>query len=95
MLCAGAIDWIGCICRVVVTRFSAAPIISTVLQKLRWPSAANFRILLAALLPKITCDFERIDIALLPPLSFLAGGVYIVMVGGAQRNGELVAHLQA
>ena len=50
---------------------------------------------LAALSPQSTRDFERIDIALLPPLPFLAGGVDVVMVDGAKRNGELVADLQA
>jgi hypothetical protein len=48
---------------------------------------------LAALAPQSARDFERIDIALLPPLPFLPGGVDIVMVGSAQRNGELVADL--
>jgi hypothetical protein len=40
---------------------------------------------LAALLPKAASNLKWIEIALPPPLSFLAGGVYIVMVGGAQR----------
>ena len=39
-------------------------------------------------------NLERIDIALLPPLTFLAGGVDVVVVNGAKRDGELVADLQ-
>ena len=31
----------------------------------------------------------------LPPFLFLAGGVDVVMVDGAKRHGELVAHLEA
>ena len=50
---------------------------------------------LAALLPQSTSDFERIDLALLPPLLFLARGVDLVMMGGAKRHGELIANFQA
>src|SRR6476646_6217518 len=49
---------------------------------------------IAALLPQTTSDHERIDITLLPPLMFLAGGMDVVVVDGAKRNGELIAHLQ-
>jgi len=38
---------------------------------------------LATLVPQSTSDFERIDIALLPPLPFLPSRVDMVMVGGA------------
>ena len=47
----------------------------------------------AALLPKATGNCERIDIALLPPLPLLAGGVDVVVVDSAERNGELIADL--
>ena len=40
-------------------------------------------------------NFEWIDIALLPPLPLFACGVDIVVVDGAERNGELITHLQA
>jgi hypothetical protein len=50
---------------------------------------------LMTLQPKSTGNFERVDIALLPPLPFLTGGVNLMMVDGAERNRELVADLQA
>ena len=45
------------------------------------------------MLPKTTGNFEGIDIALFPPLSFLASGVDLMVVDGAKRNGELIADL--
>ena len=48
-----------------------------------------------ALLPEATGDHEGIDTTLLPPLSFFACGVDVVVVDGAKWNRELVAHLQA
>ena len=50
---------------------------------------------LPILQPKVISNFEWIDIALLPPLPFFACGVDVVVVDGAERNGELIAHLQA
>lgn len=50
---------------------------------------------LTALSPKVLRKDEGINIALLPPLSFLAGGVDVVVVNGAKRDGELIANLQA
>ena len=50
---------------------------------------------LAALSPKTIGNYERIDIALLPPLPFLACGVDVVVVDGTKRHGELIADLQA
>ena len=47
------------------------------------------------LLPQIGGHFERVDVALLPPPMLLAGGVDLVMVDGAKRHGELIAHFQA
>jgi hypothetical protein len=38
---------------------------------------------------------ERIDLALLPPLSLLACGVDLMVVDGAKRNRELIADLEA
>ena len=50
---------------------------------------------LAAFLPKIAGDGEGIQVSLLPPLAFLAGGVNLVVVGGAKRHREFVADLEA
>ena len=47
-----------------------------------------------ALLPKRIGNLERIDIALQPPVALLAGRVDMVVVDGAERNRELIAHLQ-
>src|SRR5262245_30758716 len=57
---------------------------------------ARRRGMLAALLPpEAAGNCEGIDIALLPPIPLLTGGVDVVMVDGAERHGELVAHLEA
>jgi hypothetical protein len=40
-------------------------------------------------------NFERVEIALLPPLALLTCGVDVVTVGDAEWNCELIAHLQA
>jgi len=50
---------------------------------------------LAALLPRTTGNDSWIDIAFLPPLPFLAGGVDVVVVNGTKWHGELVTDLQA
>ena len=50
---------------------------------------------LTALPPKGVGNFQRVNIALLPPLSLIAGGVNVLVVYGAKRNGELIAHLVA
>lgn len=50
---------------------------------------------LTAPLPKDTRDFERINIALLPPLPLLASGMDVVVVNGAKWDRELITHLQA
>ena len=42
--------------------------------------------------PKCIGDLKRIEIALLPPLPFLARGVNAVVVNGAERNSEFIAH---
>ena len=52
-------------------------------------------IFFAALFPKATGNYQGIDIALLPPLVFLTGGVDVVVVDGAKRDGELIADFQA
>jgi hypothetical protein len=49
----------------------------------------------SALQPEGSGDFERIDIVLLPPLSFVTSRVDVVVVNGTERDCELVAHLQA
>jgi hypothetical protein len=49
----------------------------------------------AAPLPEAIGNYEGINIALLPPLVLLACGVDVVVVDGAKRDGELIAHLQA
>ena len=66
---------------------------ATVLQSCEI-SIARYGMAIAALLPQTTSDLERIDITLLPPLTFPAGGMDVVVVDGAKRNGELIAHLQ-
>ena len=49
----------------------------------------------AARPPQCSRDCERIDVALLPPLPFLSGGVDVVVVDGAERNGKFVADFKA
>jgi hypothetical protein len=56
-------------------------------------SFARCAIRLATLLPKATRNFDRVDIPLLPPLTFLPRGVDLVVVDGAKRHGEFIAHL--
>jgi hypothetical protein len=58
---------------------------------------ANFAhgILLAALAPQGTGNFEGVEVALLPPLRFLTRRVDLVMMDAAQRYRELIAHLQS
>jgi len=51
--------------------------------------------ILTALLPKLSSHFERVDIALIPPLTLLPGGMDVVMVNGAEWHGKLIAHFQA
>jgi hypothetical protein len=46
-------------------------------------------------LPQTIGNYEGIDIALLPPLPLLAGGVNVVMMDGAKRDGKLIADFQA
>jgi hypothetical protein len=50
---------------------------------------------LAALLPKATGNYERINILLLLPLPFLAGSVDVVVMDSAKGDGELIAHFEA
>jgi hypothetical protein len=45
--------------------------------------------------PQITSNFDWVDIPLLPPLPFLAGRVDLVVVDGAERNGEFIANFQS
>ncbi len=47
------------------------------------------------MLPKSGGNVERIDIAFLPPGPFVASGVDVVVVDGAEWHGELIAHFQA
>ena len=44
--------------------------------------------------PEIGRRFERINLALLPPVSLVAGGMVLGVVNGAERHGELVADFQ-
>src|SRR6516165_10046847 len=46
------------------------------------------------LLPESLGDFERLDIELLPPGGFVAGLMQLTVMTSAERNGELIAHLQ-
>ena len=50
---------------------------------------------LLSLLPKCSGDFQRFYVALQPPLSLFTRGVDVVVVDGAEGDGELIAHLQA
>src|SRR5262249_1768575 len=59
-----------------------------------WKASFARGILLAALVPQGTRNFERIDIALLPPLLFLTCRMDVVMGCGAKRTCELVPDLQ-
>jgi hypothetical protein len=45
-------------------------------------------------LPNRTGNLEWIDAPLLPPLSFVACGVNLVVVDGAERHRELIAYLE-
>ena len=44
--------------------------------------------------PKMARDPQRIDSVPLPPFSFIARSMILVVVDGAKRHGELVADLQ-
>jgi hypothetical protein len=44
--------------------------------------------------PKATGNDERVNFTLFPPLPFLACGVNMVVMDGAEWNRELVAYLQ-
>src|SRR6516162_5404497 len=46
------------------------------------------------LLPESLGDFEWLDIELLPPGGLIAGLMQLTMMTSAERNGELIAHLQ-
>src|SRR6516162_9902037 len=46
------------------------------------------------LLPESLGDFEWLDIELLPPGGLIAGLMQLTMMTPAERNGELIAHLQ-
>ena len=52
-------------------------------------------IFFAALFPKAIGNYQGIDIALLPPLVLLTGGVDVAVVDGAKRDGELIADFEA
>ena len=69
--------------------------LNSIVEDLGLISFARDGIALAALLAQRVGYFERIDLALLPPLSFPTGGVDMVVVDGAKRHGELIADLQA
>jgi hypothetical protein len=72
----------------------APALTGSALQNLRLViSFACFGIALTALLPKTIGNDERIDLALQPPLSFLAGRVDAVVVNCAKRDSELIAYL--
>jgi hypothetical protein len=45
-------------------------------------------------LPQLFGDNQGIDLALLPPLSLIAGGVVFAVVDGTKRNSEFVAYLK-
>ena len=48
-----------------------------------------------SLAPEFVSDAHRIDAELCPPSNFVSGAVQLAMMGAAERNGELVAHLLA
>ena len=48
----------------------------------------------AALHPQLLGHSQRIDFAILPPPPFITSRVIFAVVNGAERHGELVAHLQ-
>ena len=47
-----------------------------------------------SLLPKTTCDLDRIDLQILPPSDLVAGLMELPMVAAAKRNGELITDLE-
>ena len=49
---------------------------------------------LSDLRPELLGNSKRIDLALLPPSSLIAGCVVFAVVDGAKRHGEFVADLQ-
>ena len=53
------------------------------------------RRMLSAFSPQALCNGERINLVLLPPQSLIAGCVVLLMVNGAERNREFVAHFEA
>ena len=48
-----------------------------------------------ALLPQSACDFEGVNVLLLPPLLLLACGVDLVVMDRAEGDCEFVADLEA
>ena len=50
--------------------------------------------MLGAFSPQAFGRSEWINLVLLPPSPLIAGSMVLVMVDGAERHGELVAHLE-
>ena len=51
--------------------------------------------MLGAFSPQPFCHGERINFMLLPPQSLITGCVVLLMVNGAERYREFVAHFEA
>jgi len=51
--------------------------------------------MLGAFSPEAFGRSERVNLMLLPPLLLIACGMVLLMVDGAERYGELIAHLEA
>ena len=51
--------------------------------------------MLGAFSPQAFGHSEWINLVLLPPLPLIACGMVLLMVDGAERHGEFIAHLEA